>query len=121
MPRAKETLRVDVSENTTSETRTITVTITAMAQDFLLSDLLRQRGAVGSIDAPLKQAAREAVQRYLDATEEAVAGIAVNQRKPNCSAKPKARESANGHGAASDVPAPAAAVPNDETEAVLNL
>ncbi len=81
MPRVKDGLRVEVNESTASELRTIVVTVTAPAQDFVLADLLRQRGAVGGVDAALKQAARDAVQSYLDGAEDLIAGVAAGQKK----------------------------------------
>jgi hypothetical protein len=81
MPRVKDSLRVEVQEETAGDVRTITVAITAPAETFLLTDLLRQRGAVGGVDAPLKQAVRDAVQGYLDGVEDLIAGVAAGQKK----------------------------------------
>lgn len=101
MPRAKDTLRVEINETTADETRTISITITAPAQDFLLADLLRQRGALGALDAPLKQTVKETIQGYLDSAEELIAGVAAGQRKGGANFKTKSQtppEGSNGRG-----------------------
>lgn len=87
MPRPKDGLKVEVSEATADETRTITITIQTVAQDFLLADLLRQRGAVGGVEALLKPAAKEAIQKYLDSVEDLIAGV--KKAGANGKAKPK--------------------------------
>lgn len=89
MPRAKDTLRVEINEATADETRTITITITTPAQDFLLADLLRQRGALGALDAPLKQTVKEAIQGYLERAEDLIAGVAAGQKKGGANFKTK--------------------------------
>ncbi len=89
MPRAKETMRIEIEESTSEETRTITLTIAAPAQEFLLADLLKQRGAMPGIETALKAAARETVQGYLENAEELIAGIKDGQRKGSNGAKPK--------------------------------
>jgi hypothetical protein len=76
MARSKESLKIDIDQSTSEETRTILVTITAPAEDFLLPDLLSQRGAVDPYDGTLKQAIREATEGYLGGADELIAGIA---------------------------------------------
>jgi hypothetical protein len=91
MPKAKDSLKIEVNETTTRELRSITVTIQAPAQEFLLADLLKQRGAVGSVDIPLKHAVKDAVQSYLETTEDLIAGLAAGQKKGGNGAKPKGK------------------------------
>ena len=92
MPKAKnDTMKIDVVETTVNETRTIAVTMTTQASDFLLADLLRQRGAVGTMDASLKQAMRETVQGYLDGAEELIAGVVTTQKKAGNGTKAKGK------------------------------
>ena len=98
MPRAKDNLKIEVSETTNRELRSITVTIQAPAQEFLLADLLRQRGAVGHVEAPLKAAVREALQSYLDGTEDLIAGLATGQKRNGNGAKPKGKVTPEGNG-----------------------
>lgn len=94
MAKAKDNnIRIDVTEATANETRTVSITIQVSAQEFLLADLLKQRGAIGSIEGPLKQAVKETVQTYLDGAEELVAGLAVSQRKVSNGTKAKAKSS----------------------------
>jgi hypothetical protein len=91
MPRTKDALRIEVSENAAEDMRVITVTIVASAQRFALTDLLRKRGAIGGIDSPLKQAVRDTIQRYLIGTEKLIAGLTAGQKKLENGAKPKAK------------------------------
>jgi hypothetical protein len=44
MPRAKESLKVEIEQSIDSEARTVVVTLTAPAKDFLLPDLLSEQG-----------------------------------------------------------------------------
>ena len=80
MPRAKESLKIEVTQSTAGEMRNIQITLTAPAQEFLLSDLLSQRGALTSFEAMLKQALKSATEDYLARTEELIAGIAGGQK-----------------------------------------
>lgn len=89
MAKAKENLKIEVHEATAGEVRTITVTIEALAKDFLLPDLLSQRGAVGPFEVTLKQAVREATERYLAGTEDLIAGLAASQKSDAPASKPK--------------------------------
>lgn len=122
--KTKDNVRVMVTEENGEEMRVITVTITAPAAEFILSDLLRQRGAVGPIDAPLKQAVRECVQSYLDGTEELIASLAASQKKTTASSKPKLKEAVNGNanGASNGLhSAVITVVPSEAAEDVLLL
>jgi hypothetical protein len=89
MAKAKENLRIEVIQSTADDLRSITVTIAAPAKDFLLPDLLSQRGAVSPFEATLKQAVREATERYLAGTEDLIAGLAATQKADAPAAKPK--------------------------------
>lgn len=91
MARSKDLLKVEVMEDATEETRMITVTIFAPAAEFVLADQLRQRGVVGGIDASLKAAARDAVQRYLEGTEELVASLSGGQKRAGNGAKQRVK------------------------------
>jgi hypothetical protein len=82
-------LKIEIEETTSDENRNITVTISAGAQEFLLADLLRQRGAIAGLEAPLKAAVRETVQGYLESAEELIAGIAEVKKKGGNGAKPR--------------------------------
>jgi hypothetical protein len=89
MAKAKENLKIEVHEVTAGEVRTITVIIEAPAKDFLLPDLLSQRGAVSPFEVTLKQAVREATERYLAGTEDLIAGLAASQKSDAPASKPK--------------------------------
>lgn len=86
MPRAKDSFKASVSEATSADVRTITVTINMPAKDFSFADSLRERGVVGGVEALLKQASKDAVQKYLDGVEDLIAGLkkagAGNKTKP---------------------------------------
>lgn len=79
MPRAKESLKIEVTQSTVDEVRTIQIILNAPAQEFLLSDLLSQRGALTSFETMLKQAVKSATEDYLARTEELIASIAGGQ------------------------------------------
>lgn len=97
MPRAKDnSIRIDVSEAMTNDTRTITVTINAPAKGFQLPDLFVERGAYDPIETGLKPVIRDAVQNYIEGAEGLVATIAASQRKGANGAKAKGREVVEG-------------------------
>ena len=73
-------LKVEIKESTTTEARTFSITLTAPANDFLLTDLLRQRGVVDPLHAELKRAVKGATETYLKAAETMVAALVI---KPN--------------------------------------
>ena len=87
MPKVNTNLKVEVSEATAEDVRLINVAISASAAEFLLADLLRQRGAVGGVEALLKPAVKEALQKYLEGVEDLIAGV--KKAGLNGKAKPK--------------------------------
>jgi hypothetical protein len=87
MLRAKENLKIEVTQSTAGEIRTYQITVNAPAQDFLLPDLLSQRGALESFEWTLKQSVRCATENYLARTEELIAGIAGGQKQELPAAK----------------------------------
>lgn len=96
MAKAKENLKIEVAQSTADELRSITVTIAGPEKEFLLPDLLSQRGAIQSVEEALRHAVREAIERYLRGAEELVAGIAASQKEPKAeAAAPKPKP--NGH------------------------
>lgn len=97
MPKAKDLMKTDVVETTANETRTITVTMTALAQEFILSDLLRQRGAIGALETTLKQAMKAAVENYLEGAEDLIAGVVTSQRKGGNGTKTKGKAMSEGN------------------------
>lgn len=84
MARAKDNLKIEVEQSTTDEVRTVMVTITGKAADFLLPDLLSQRGAIEPYEGALKRAVKEATEGYLGGAEDLIAGITEQKqgRKP---------------------------------------
>lgn len=82
MPRTKQSqTKIEVSEATTADTRTITLIITAPAQEFLLADLLRQRSALSSVGTPLKQAVIKTLNDYLKSADNLIAGAVKEKKK----------------------------------------
>ncbi len=70
-----ERLKLEIEESITTEARIFSITLKATAKDFLLTDLLRQRGVVDALHADLKQPVKGATARYLNAAETLVAGL----------------------------------------------
>jgi hypothetical protein len=83
---AKNNLQVDITEATENEVRTITITITGAAEEFLLADLLAQRKAICPSATVLKNAALEATKSYLESAEEVINGVKSDQKKDGSSA-----------------------------------
>ena len=88
-----ERAKVEVKESSTLDVRTFNITLTAPASDFQLTDLLRQRGVIDALDTELRQAVKEATERYLKAAETLISGL---NAKPSVTRKP--RPGSNGDG-----------------------
>lgn len=86
-----ERVKVEVKESTSGEVRTFNITLTAPASDFLLTDLLKQRGVIEALDAELKQAVKGATESYLNAAESLIARLATDP-------KPAQKSRTNGKG-----------------------
>jgi hypothetical protein len=112
MPRAKESLRIEVTASTAGEMRNIQIALNVPAQEFLLSDLLSQRGALTSIEVMLKQAVKSATEEYLTRTEELIAGIVDGQKVNTSSSKPGLKSIGKG---ANSAATKRAIVPNDNS------
>jgi hypothetical protein len=78
MPAKSERTKVDVKESSTTDVRTFNITLTAPVRDFQLTDLLRQRGVMESLDTALKRAVKEATERYLESAELLISGLVTN-------------------------------------------
>jgi len=78
MPTKSERTKVDVKESSTTDVRTFNITLTAPVRDFQLTDLLRQRGVMESLDTALKRAVKEATERYLESAELLISGLVTN-------------------------------------------
>lgn len=78
MPTKSERTKVDVKESSTIDVRTFNITLTAPVRDFQLTDLLRQRGVMESLDTALKRAVKEATERYLESAELLISGLVTN-------------------------------------------
>jgi hypothetical protein len=70
-----ERIKVEVTDLTEGETRTIKINLRAPNSDFQLADLLRQRGVIAPIDGELKQAVKAATQNYLSGAEALVSTL----------------------------------------------
>jgi hypothetical protein len=86
-----ERVKVEIKESTAGEVRTFNITLTAPASDFLLSDLLRQRGVIDSLESELKQVIKTAAETYLSGAEILVAGLATQPKQAQ-----KTRANGNG-------------------------
>jgi len=93
MPGKTERAKVEIKESSTPDVRTFIITLTAPASDFLLTDLLRQRGVIDALDAELKQAVKVATEGYLKAADMLISGLAT---KPSVTRK--SRVDSNGEG-----------------------
>jgi hypothetical protein len=82
MASKSERVKVEVKESTTGEARTFNITLTAPANDFLLTDLLKQRGVIDALDAELTQAVKAATENYLKVAESLIAKLAT-ELKPS--------------------------------------
>lgn len=88
-----ERLKVEVKESTEGDVRTFNITLTALASDFLLTDLLKQRGVIDSVDAELKQTVKSATESYLSAAESLIAKLA---KEPKQARKSRTNGTENG-------------------------
>ena len=70
-----ERIKVEVTDSTEGETRTIKIILKAPNSDFQLADLLRQRGVIAPIDGEIKQAVKAATQNYLSGAEALVSTL----------------------------------------------
>lgn|SRR5262249_11035704 len=86
MPRAKDKLKITVVQETTGDERTVTVTIAAMAADFILPDLLSRQGAIDSYESRLISSARRATEDYLQEAQAAVDTLAERKQERQSSA-----------------------------------
>jgi len=86
-----ERVKVEVKDSTEGDVRTFNITLTAPASDFLLTDLLKQRGVIEALDVELKQAVKGATESYLNAAESLIAGLATEP-------KPTQKSHTNGRG-----------------------
>ena len=89
MPRAKESLKIEVAQSTEADARTVTITLTAAAKDFMLPDLLSQRGVIEAFDLTLKRTVRETTEKYLAGTEDLIAGLAADQKQEQTGEEPR--------------------------------
>jgi hypothetical protein len=105
---AKNNLQIEVNETTENDKRTITITITAPAEDFLLADLLAQRKAIPPCAATLKSAALEGVKSWLESAEQVIAGPR-NEEKIAEETPPKRDRKPKTASAPEDVPKTASA------------
>ena len=88
-----ERLKVEVKDSTEGDVRTFNITLTAPASDFLLTDLLKQRGVIDALDAELKQAVKGATESYLNAAESLIAKLATESKQAS-----KSRTNGKGNG-----------------------
>jgi len=96
MASKSERVKVEVTESTTGDVRTFNITLTAPASDFLLTDLLKQRGVIDALDVELKQAVKGATESYLNTAESLIARLAT---EPKPAQKSRTNKRGNGkHG-----------------------
>ena len=88
-----ERVKVEVKDSTEGDVRTFNIRLTAPASDFLLTDLLKQRGVIDALDAGLKQAVKSATESYLNAAESLIAKLATEPTQGR-----KSRTNGKAHG-----------------------
>jgi hypothetical protein len=88
-----ERVKVEVRDSTEGDVRTFNITLTAPASDFLLTDLLKQRGVIEALDADLKQAVKGATESYVSAAESLIAKLA---KEPKQARKSRTNGTKNG-------------------------
>ena len=76
MPGKSERLKVEISEASTQEIRTFSITLSAPLSDFQVTDILRQRGVINGLDLQLKQAIKETTDAYIKSAEELISSLA---------------------------------------------
>src|ERR1051325_5548737 len=75
MPAKTDRAKVQIKESSNLDLRTFEITLTSPASDFQLTDLLKQRGVLSSLDLQLKQAVKQALEEYLTSAEELIASL----------------------------------------------
>ncbi len=105
MPRAKENLKIEIIESTDDKTRTVVVTLTAPAKNFMLPDLLSEQGAIDPYEATLREAVKGVTEEYLQGAKSAVAAIAERKQGRQEPAPARApKEPGDGKGARAKPP-----------------
>ena len=79
MPAKSERIKVEVKASSIDHLRTFNIVLTAPASDFQLTDLLKQRGVIDSLDGELKQAVKLATETYLKSAESLISGLGSKQ------------------------------------------
>ena len=95
-----ERVKVEITESTTGDIRTISINLTAPAGDFLLTDLLKQRGVIEPLEVQLRQVVKSATENYLSEAESMVAGLASESkatRQPRTNGNTSVKSSRNGN------------------------
>jgi hypothetical protein len=69
-------LKVEIKDSTDGDARTFTITLTAPASDFHLTDLFEQRRVIEPLNRQLKQAVKRSVETYLSGAETLVSALA---------------------------------------------
>jgi hypothetical protein len=88
-----ERIKVEVTDSIEGETRRFGITLMAPNADFQLSDLLRQRGVMSTLDGELKQAVRVATENYLSGAEALISTLTkVSAAAPNSSSNGRRKE-----------------------------
>ena len=81
MRRKKERVQVEVGQETIGEQRTITITVTGSAADFLFADQLARRDIIEPITTVYKKFAQDATSRYLQKAEEVISKVISDTKK----------------------------------------
>ena len=82
MPTKTERTKVHIKESSTPDLRMFDIKLTAPTSDFQLTDLLKQRGVIESVDVRLKQAVKNALEEYLNSGETLIAALSTNSSSP---------------------------------------
>jgi hypothetical protein len=81
MRRKSDRLKVEIKDSTEGDARTITITLTAPAREFHLTDLFEQRRVIEPLNLQVKQAVKRSVETYLSGAESLVSALASKPKR----------------------------------------
>lgn len=101
MPTKSERTRVDIKESSSADVRTFDITLTVPLTEFQLTDLLKHRGVIGSLEVDLRVAIKGAVEGYIKAAETLISGLVskpsmTRRSRPGSNGNSKAAEALSG-------------------------
>lgn len=93
-----ERIRIEINESTTGDNRTFNIAVAMPADDFQLTDILKQRGVIDGLEVELKKAIKEATDGYIKSAETLISSLTSNTNSKrrshgNSTSSDKPRES----------------------------